>query len=125
MTQNQTVEVAPSSTNVQYRLDVSVVASYGIERELFVFDVTEDKYQHVATVGDMRLYPSNRATALANDVMFYRSNTMSYVTTNQIKAANAAQAIQGRLKLVNAEWGALDTTTFGGVETFVYDSGET
>lgn len=124
MTQNQFVEVAPSSANLQYRLDVSVAASYGIERQLFVFDVTADKYQHVATVADLRLYPNNKADALANDIMFYRSDKMSYITTNQVRAAAAAQAIQGRLRQVNAEWGALDTTTFGGVETFVYDSGD-
>jgi hypothetical protein len=124
VTQTQTIEAGPPPVSVQYRLRVEVIAANSIEPELFVFDVTEDKYQHVAALNDLAIYPNNKAAALANDVMFYRASSMEYVASNQIQAAAAAQAIQVRLRLVNRGWGAVDTTAFGGVDTFVYDSAE-
>lgn len=125
MSQEQTVEAATSPALVQYRLHIEIVAAMGIEPELFVHDVTADSYKHVAALNDLQLYPNNKATALADDVMFYRKSSADLVFTDQATASNASSAIQARLKLVNSAAGAVSVAPFGGVETFVYDSVET
>ena len=120
--QTQTVEDAPAPGTIQYRLDVNVVASYGIDRELFVRSTDDDAYSHVATIGDLRGYPNNKATAQARNLDFYRATAAELIFTSQAVAAVASAQIQGRLMHVNRDWGALGGAPFGGVETFVYDS---
>jgi hypothetical protein len=122
--QTQTIEAAPPPTGVHFRLAVAVVSSHGIEPELFVFGVNEDDYSHVAGIDDLRVYPGNRAEAVAQDLLFYRRSSMEMKFHTQPRAAQASEGIQARLAQVNREWGSLGVVPFGGVETFVYDSAE-
>ena len=121
--QSQTVEAAGDI--LRYRLSLDVTAASGIDRELFVFFVTDGAYSHVATISDLTLYPNNRADAVANDILFYRDSRTELVLSSQIVASNASSSAQARLARVNLDWGALGTAPFGGVETFIYDSAET
>lgn len=121
--QNQIVEPAPPpATGLQYRIEFVVAAAEGIERELFVFRTNDDAFSHVATIEDLRLYSSNKATAQANDDDFYRRAEATLILRSQVLASKATKHTQDRLKRVNLDWGRTDTTEFGGIETIIYDS---
>jgi hypothetical protein len=120
--QKQTVEAGTPPATLQYRLQIDVAAANGIEPELFCYSVTDDTYSHVAALDDLLLYPAGRAQALADYVLYYRTARMNKLFPTATAAANASAGIQARLQRVNSDWGASQTSPFGGVDTFVYDS---
>ena len=122
--QTQLVEAAAPPASIQYRLIIEITNANEIEPELFVFNVSDDAYSHVAAFRDLQIYPNSKAKAQAEDALFYRSTKIQLIFTDQERAYNAATGIQARLKRANADWGSSKTTPFGGVETFVYDSRE-
>jgi hypothetical protein len=120
--QTQSTTAVGDPATVRYTVELRVVLANGIDRELFVFRTTDDAFSHVATLDDLKLYPNNKAAALADNTKFYRASSASVTYTSQSTAAQASVHAQQRLKRVNLEWGQLADDVFGGSETFIYDS---
>lgn len=107
-----------------YVVAAEVNASSGVPQELFVYDVSEDRFDHVATVYDLNTYPTSRDGAVNAGVVFYRRATMEACYSTQAIAQAAADHVKDRLQRVNAEWGQDQGEPFGGAEEFTFDSGD-
>lgn len=123
--QEQLAESVPAPQRVQYRLRLSVVDAVDIEPELFVHRTLDGVFINVATVYDLNAYPPSKAEADAAQALFYRTRAMDVTFTNERVASEASAHFQRKLKQVVKDYGAVAPISFGGVETFVYDSGET
>lgn len=107
-----------------YTLKINIVNSNGIDQELFLFSTTDDKFQHVAKVEDLHIYPRTKADALSQGTLFYRKKEMEVNFYSKETAANASGYTQTRLKQLVLDWTGTEAIVFGGIETFVYDSQE-
>lgn len=106
-----------------YETTLSVDAAYGIERQLFVLRTDDDSFQYVATTADLKEYPASKADAVANELHFYRASSTSPRWTTQEQALRFLKQAHARLRLVVKTVGSTsDTSPFGGVDAFVYDS---
>ena len=79
---------------------------------------------NVASVSDLSAYPPSKAEADGSSSDFYRARALDVVYTNERTAAEASAHFQRKLKQVVTDYGATSPINFGGVETFVYDSGD-
>lgn len=84
--QDRTVEPGPL-----FRVATYVVYTYGIDPNIFVFNVDTDEFSHVATVWDMVNVESDRIIAQNNLDPFYRKDSAIVDYVNQITADAAAQ----------------------------------
>lgn len=122
VTSSQTVVPAATSNDIRYRVAITVDAAQGIEKELFVYSLTDQAYSHPARYNDLILYPPEAATALANDLLFYRQASVELLFTTEAAAANALRNLLATLSSTNRTWGRAGAAPFGGSETVVYDS---
>lgn len=123
--QEQIAEPVAAPVRVQYRIRMNVVDSADIEPELFVFRTADGLFMNVATVSDLKAYPPSKAEADGAGSDFYRGRALDVVYTNERTASEASAHFQRKLKQVVDDYGAVAPVNFGGVDTFVYDSGET
>lgn len=125
---NSTVTVAPPSPGLppafSYRVSAEIVLTSGIPTELFVYGVTDDEFDHVATVFDLETYPTNKVDAIDDGLFFYRVKKMSKDFADKSTAGLVAEHTQLRLQRVNKDWQGLQPGSFDSVAQFTYDSGD-
>ncbi len=108
----------------RYETSAEVILTSGIPEELFVYDVSDDEFAHVATVFDLNTYPTNKADAVADSLLFYRVKKMSKSYDSKSIAVLAAEHTQLRLQRVNKDWQAQEPGTFDSDVQLTYDSGD-
>jgi hypothetical protein len=122
---DQTLDTTTDPSKVLYRLSFTVVASQGIDRELFVANVSNDQISYVAKFRDLLVYSTNKAEAVAAGASFYRVNVYSLAYTSLQEAEDASLAIQATMQAVNREWGQGNPgQEFGGRSVSTYDSSQ-
>jgi hypothetical protein len=122
VTSSQTLIPGATSTQTRYRVAVQVDLAQGIEKELFVYRLTDQGYSHVARYEDLNLYPADAATAQANDLLFYRRADVELSFSTEAAASSALRELLAALSGTNKVWGRAAAAPFGGVQTVVYDS---
>lgn len=105
-----------------YVVTATILATVGIDQELFVFATTDDQYSHVAVFADLQRYPAGKAAAESNGSLFYRASTVTREFLVMSTAHEFSDHVKARIAQVNREWGSTEGITFGGTETIVYDS---
>ncbi len=109
---------------LSYLVTADIDVASGIPMELFVYDVSDDAFAHVATVFDLNTYPTSKVDALANSLSFYRVKKMEKSYDSKSIAVLASEHTQLRLQRVNKDWQALQPGTFDSVAQITYDSGD-
>lgn len=122
VTSSQAVVPGATASQTRYRVVVQVDLAQGIERELFVYRLTDQEYSHVARYADLNLYPPSAAEAQAQETLFYRQATAELLFSTEAAASSALRSILATLSNTNKTWGAAVAAPFGGVQTVVYDS---
>jgi hypothetical protein len=93
--QERTVEPGP-----KFRVSTITVYTYGIDPNIFVFDVETDTYSHVATVWDMLNVKADKIIAQVNLEPFYRKDSAIVDYEDQVTAIGAAEYTEGRVELL-------------------------
>jgi len=114
-------QVQPDAV-VLYCVQVEALNSSGIEKEVFVFDTTQGLFEHVASVYDMLHLPPSQGQATAQDVNYYRSNTLSRSFITSKAAVDLIADIKRRLNMLRYQWDEYSHAPFGGVETVIFSS---
>jgi hypothetical protein len=104
-----------------YRTYDSVTVATGIQRQLFVFNVSDDNFSRVASVSDMLTYPNTKAAAVAASQPFYRGDIVTRDLTDIDDAQDFASNLKASLKLLLVEYDAA-VNVFIGTETAVITS---
>jgi len=105
-----------------FKVVLTVTNAYGIDKELFVVRLDDDTYQYVATSKDLTAYPTSKAKAQSLNTLFYRTDKADVSFTTENQALRFLAQTHTRLKSVVKAVNATSGETFGGVDTFVYDS---
>lgn len=105
-----------------YRVVLTITASGGIDRNLFVVDVATGSYQYVATSRDLVVYPTTKAEAMELGLSFYRVSTTEKTWDRQSTAAEFVTFIRARVALVLTDWETDTDVTFGGETTYLVAS---
>lgn len=109
---------------LSYEVSAEVTGASGITSSLFVYDVSDDTFSHVATLQDVLSLPESKADARDLGFSFYRRPTMTAAYAAKSVAAAAAQQTAIRLQRVNKDWQAQEPGTFDAVSEVTYDSGD-
>ena len=117
--QTNTLEEGASLGLVVYRSANEIVAADEIELQLFVFDVVDDAFSHVATPRDLDLYPNNKVEALSLGVDRYRQASVTKDFERLDIAEDFIAAIQSRVHWLANVYDRIQAA-FEGEETFVY-----
>lgn len=122
------IETVNDDPEKPFRVSMQVVASQGIDREVFVMEIKDaeasDRYSYTATPADLTAYPAGRAAAeaLENDIFFYRTDRVVLdFTTQKLASATVVQA-RSRIARLVKKAGERSEGAFGGAETYMFDS---
>lgn len=118
----QSTKVTDAPTNILYVINIDILDSYGIDRELFLYRVDDDSYVSVAVVKDLQVYPPTKEQAMAEYALFYRKSSVEISFTTQSSAVEATERFIARLDAVVRDQGTVVANAFGGTEITVYDS---
>lgn len=105
-----------------YRVVLTITASGGIDKNLFVVDVETETYQYVATSRDLSVYPTSKAEALAQGLSFYRVSQTEKTWDRQSTAAEFVLFVRGRVAFVLTDWEADVSVDFGGESSYLVTS---
>jgi hypothetical protein len=117
--QTNTLEEGTSPGLVVYRSANEITAAEAIELQLFVFDVADDAFSHVATPRDIDLYPNNKADALTLGVDRYRQASVTQDFELLDVAEDFIAAVQSRIHWLANVYDRVQAA-FEGEEIFVY-----
>lgn len=122
------VETVTDDPNKPFRVAMQAVAAQGVDREVFVMEIKDDeasdRYSYTATPSDITAYPAGRAVAqaLENDIFFYRTDRVVLdFTTQKLASATVLQA-RSRIARLVKKAGERSEGSFGGAETYMFDS---
>lgn len=118
----QSTRVTDAPTNIIYVVNIEILDSYGIDRELFLYRTDDDAYTSVVVVKDLQIYPPSKEQALAEYTLFYRKRSVELSFTTQSSAVEATERFIARLDAVVRDRGTVVANAFGGTEITVYDS---
>ena len=118
----QSTKVTDAPTNILYVINIDILDSYGIDRELFLYRVDDDSYVSVAVVKDLQVYAPTKEQAMAEYALFYRKSSVEISFTTQSSAVEATERFIARLDAVVRDQGTVVANAFGGTEITVYDS---
>jgi hypothetical protein len=106
--QDRTVEPGPL-----FRVATYVVYTYGIDPNIFVFNIDTDEFSHVATVWDMVNVESDRIIAQNNLDPFYRKDSAIVDYVNQVTADAAAQYTAERVGFLAQQYDLMNSEFVG------------
>lgn len=106
--QERTVEEGP-----KFRVNTVVIYTFGIDPNIFVFDVEADTFSHVATVWDILNVSTDRTVAQVNLEPFYRKSSAVVDYDSQITATEAAAYTVGRVQLLALLYDQMNTEFVG------------
>lgn len=106
--QDRTVEPGPL-----FRVATYVVYTYGIDPNIFVFNIDTDEFSHVATVWDMINVESDRIIAQNNLDPFYRKDSAIVDYVNQVTADTAAQYTAERVGFLAQQYDLMNSEFVG------------
>lgn len=110
ITQVRTADVAGT-----YTITMTVTAATGMPAEVFSWAAASDKYDHVATVSDMLVFP----TTLSQSMAYYRKNTATLTCATLSDAKAALGVFSTRLQDLVTNYG-LQVTAFVGTEQLTF-----
>lgn len=102
-----------------YKSENSIIASEGISLALFVFAVSDDSFNHVATTHDLEVYPASRAEAIAAGVAYYRLAMVAREYSTILDAQAFALSVRSRLRYLSQDYPTTQDA-FVGTETYTY-----
>lgn len=106
--QERTVEPGPV-----FRVATHTVYAYGINPNIFVFDVETDEFSHVATVWDMVNVVTDRIIAQNNLDPFYRKDSAVIDYADQVTADLAAQYTAERVGFLAQQYDLMNSEFVG------------
>jgi len=112
--QERTVEAGPV-----FRVSTAVTYCYGIDPNIFVFDVETDSFSHVATVWDMLNVKTDKIVAQVNNEPFYRKISAVVDYADQVIAKEAADYTAARVNLLAKTYDQMNTE-FAGKNDYSY-----
>lgn len=85
-----------------YRVTNEITAAVGASPSVFVYKTTSQKFDHVATVGELEEWPDSYAEAVSTGKMFYRlaSEVRDWETADEMEA-DLATALRRVTSLAN------------------------
>jgi hypothetical protein len=103
----------------KFRVSTYTIYTFGIDPNIFVFDVETDTYSHVATVWDMINVRADKIIAQVNREPFYRKDSAIVDYDNQVTAIDAAAYTTERVgslaylyEMMNSEFVGEDDHSF-------------
>lgn len=117
MTVSITYEIVTTTPRADaYYVDVRVLSATDIEPQIFVFDVEHQAFTGVATVYDMRVFPSSRDAAIAQNLAYFRATGVVKNFQRIDQAEYFDSYTRSRIKKLQEDWqvvrnGFLDTET--------------
>jgi len=116
MRQTRTLEEGPI-----YRVKNTILYATGIQKEVFVFQVVDEEFSHVAYPYDMENVPVGKAAAAEAGNNYYRALevTRDYDTLNT--ATEFAVHSRGRVSFLADQY-ELATEGFEGEDDYIYES---
>jgi len=108
-----------------YRVVLTITASGGIDKNLFVVDVETETYQNVALSRDLVVYPTTKAEALDQGLGFYRVSQTEKTWDRQSTAAAFVAFVRERVASVLTDWESDTAVAFGGESTYLVTSADT
>jgi hypothetical protein len=106
--QERTVE--PGSL---FRVNTATVYTFGIDPNIFVYDVETDHFSHVATVWDMVNVVADRTIAQVNLEPFYRRSSAIVDYNDQATAIDAAAYTVSRVDTLALLFDQMNTEFVG------------
>jgi hypothetical protein len=106
--QERTVEPGPL-----FRVNTATVYTFGIDPNIFVYDVETDHFSHVATVWDMVNVVADRTIAQVNLEPFYRRSSAIVDYNDQATAIDAAAYTVSRVDTLALLFDQMNTEFVG------------
>jgi hypothetical protein len=104
-----------------YRVKNEVYYASGIEKEVFVFQVVDEEFDHVAYPYDMEETPVGKLAAATAGNNFYRASEVTRDYNTLVKALEFAIHSRGRVEYLADEYETA-TEGFEGEADYVYES---
>jgi hypothetical protein len=100
---DQTNTIIDGEDSVTYEVKNEVIATEGVDLHLFVFNVTQEIYSHIATPYDVEAYPTDRTAAISAGLDYYRLPSVTKTFSDIATANEFAAGVRSRLQqLANA-----------------------
>lgn len=105
MTVSITYEIVKTTPRADaYYVEVQVLSATDIEPQIFVFDVEHQAFTGVATVYDMRVFPSSRDAAIAANLAYFRAVGVVKNFQRIDQAEYFSSYTESRIKLLQEGW---------------------
>jgi hypothetical protein len=105
--QNQFV-VQNADMTSSFRVTNLVTATIGPPLALFVYDVPDDTFSHIASIIDIESYPESRNDALSAGLEFYRRPDVQKDFQSLSDATSFAEGVRGQLEALAQIYGDVE-----------------
>ncbi len=113
VTQYRSERLNDKTQNIEYVVNTLVTRAVGIDSNVFVFKVTDNSFQYVATLYDMKKWPITREEAISKTFDFYRKDQVEVFFPTVVVADEAAKHHLSRISLLRKDWDAQSTNFVG------------
>ena len=100
-------------TEDTYKVSAEVIETTNIPPEVFVFDVEHETFSHVATVFDLESFPESKEDAIAAELGFYRSQSVTREFSDVALATFFEDVTRNRLKTLADHWNTVQEEFIG------------